>query len=275
MALMANQESALLLRGRSTRRRSCRFGSILGIVFVLQACAPHASTRARHAEPHANCQGNFVVRSGAELQALSSCRALTGSLTLEGAGISSLIPLAQLQSVSETLEIRNNSELASLSGLDELDSTGGLVLKQLPNLVDARALSHLSRVRAIEIQNTPSLRSSQGFERIRHVHRLALEQTGFSRLLGFGSLSQASEVAIVNNPYLISVEPLKNLRSLRRLEVTGNRLLSGRPKEFFPNLTQVSSARIERNSSFTHAQLGRRFPPAAAQDATLLLAQNE
>lgn len=270
---MAKTHNVLTTGTDSGLRRIARGAvALLGLTVGCHA-APRAPSTPSTSAPH-TCAG-AVVRTQAELSEFASCTTISGDLTLVGPELTELTPLSRLKRLVGTLEIAENPSLTDLSGLESLQMVRTLRLGAIENLGSLRSLAQASRIRNIEIRDAPALRSLRGLENVTRLDRLVLSNTGLSRVLGLGNLTTAEAVEITDNRYLISLEPLRQIRALHRLEVTGNPLLIGCPTQFFPNLVHSEFARVERNASFTQAQLARRFDPRDSSGPTLALAQND
>ncbi|MEM1414700.1 MAG: hypothetical protein AAGH15_07360, partial [Myxococcota bacterium] len=73
-----------------------------------------------------DCEGSFVVRTAAELEALAGCESIEGDLTITDLPlVPSLTPLRFLETIGGSLVLRNDTALVDLSGLDALMRIGG------------------------------------------------------------------------------------------------------------------------------------------------------
>jgi len=152
-------------------------------VFVVAAPAPRAP-RASHPSPFARLAAAMLpaahragegrkVGGDIALHTPSDLRALRGVTRIEGA-----------------LRVRG-TDLADLSGLEELERAGDLEIVGNPALTDLSALRNLRRVDGmLHLDDNPSLRDLSGLER--------LEEVG-------------GEVAILNNPALVDLSALGSL----------------------------------------------------------------
>jgi PKD repeat protein len=103
--------------------------------------------------PSSRCEGSRTVRQAADLTDLTRCQEITGDLTIDPleplslqqtGDITSLAPLANLQTILGNLTIRNTL-LESLTGVDNLQQIGGnLVLNNNTILTDLSAIATLT-----------------------------------------------------------------------------------------------------------------------------------
>ncbi len=108
-----------------------------------------------------------VLRSQAEVNALSRCTLVAGSLALNGTGISDLKPLQSLRRIEASLEIIGTG-LQTLGGLGSLAALGeSLVIHDnllLETLGGLEALVNVSG--GIAIHENPLLRSVEGLSKL-------------------------------------------------------------------------------------------------------------
>ncbi len=176
------------------------------------------------------CEGDFVVETQADLNALAGCVEVDGNLeitsaertlTLEslrglervsgrmriaGTALRDLSDLKQLREVGGPLDIYNNSFLESVTGLYGLQRAGALSLEDNPPISVIRGFDSLVEVGALRIQGNRDLR----------------------RVWGFNSLARAT------GPLHIDVKG--DIQGFNRLESTlGSVTLTGRDRSTTPN----------------------------------------
>lgn len=99
-----------------------RLGLLFSVVFALSCGGTQspASPPARVA-----CDTSAVLTTSEEVVAAGACTVFTGNLTIRGADIKTLAPLAKLQRVTGNLVIAGAFALDAISGLDGLQEVGG------------------------------------------------------------------------------------------------------------------------------------------------------
>ena len=99
----------------------------------------------------AQCSGDIVLRSQAQVNAFpAGCTVYTGSIQIQGADITDLSPLANLQRITGRLAILSNNQLASIAGLSSLSSVAGAVqITSNPQLTSLTGLEKLTTARTI------------------------------------------------------------------------------------------------------------------------------
>jgi|GEM_PF-5070883 len=221
------------------------------------------------------CPGGTVT-TRAELTAFEGCTKVLGDLKVASSDFTHLRQLAELTSVSGSLEVSNNCQLRSLSGLERLRHASSLRLLDNPRLASLRALGSLVHLEHLEVVRAPLLRSSRGLEGLTKLKSLTLNETGLARVAGLAHVARIERIEIGDNPYLISLAPLGNVRRVARLEVYKNRWLNGSPREFFPELTHTNYARIEGNVAFSPSERERAqgLAPRPSLPSHGLLAKN-
>jgi hypothetical protein len=177
----------------------------------------------------------IIVHDGVDdLSALRCLTQLFGLYVEGNSALTSLDDLAQLRSVSFTLQFLDNTALTSLSGLEGVSGElpGGLRLKNNSQLVNIAALRGVTRAGALQIVDNPRLTALVGLEGVTTVGLVADDPLevgtnatlttltaldGVTSLvdirlwvhdnpklvqLGFAGLVQASDVTIENNSQL-------------------------------------------------------------------------
>ena len=182
-----------------------------------------ADTSASH------CPGG-TIRAPADAARYSSCEVIVGDLTIQDTSLVSLSQLNGLRVVRGKLTIANNPRLATVWGLERLESVQSLSVTDNPRLRDLVGLDGLRAVNEL-VLNHDGMFSVHGLEGLARVGRL--EVTNNPRLISLGALNSvvyADDVLIEDNPRLAAQPGL--LRSLVKAEdpivVKGNAGLSSR-----------------------------------------------
>jgi hypothetical protein len=183
--------------------------------------APHVDTPGTSAR--AVCPGGSV-RSDGELARFAGCRRIEGDLTVSG--VSSLAPLASLERVFGTLAV-HASNTESLTGLERLRSVGGLALEANPELDDVSALESLETAARLSFVGNPRLSSPSGLARLSELDQLVVRETAFLSLHGLEGLTRVDSVRIHDNPKLISLRALNEVRVAREVVLEGNPIVCG------------------------------------------------
>ncbi|KAJ3163648.1 hypothetical protein HDU86_000235 [Geranomyces michiganensis] len=159
---------------------------------------------------------NTVVTTQAELQAAipAACTAFLGSLRINGPGITSLAPLAAIQSTQLTLEI-GNTAIQTLQGLGALATVGEYIqIHDCNALLNTDGLASLKRIEGgLQVYQNAKLQSLSGFLPV-----TAINPTKSPRY-AFG-------ITVSSNPALKTLDGLQNLQTVgTALNVTGNAVL--------------------------------------------------
>jgi len=175
--------------------------------------------------------GDIVASSQADIDALSGCEELPGSLrivTPAGApGSISLEPLGELRRVYGQLQI--SGPITSLAGLESLETVGVLTLRDtlLPDLIPLRGLTRVDtpadwRVDGIQIQDCDELGDLRGLENlIIWGSLLIIESDGLVSLAGLQAPERIASVRLINVPQLADVSALAPARRIEFLDLTG------------------------------------------------------
>jgi hypothetical protein len=197
---------------------------------VITVCGVNTYAADGHCNPIVGnniCEGNFYVTTPAQVALLSSCSLITGDLVV-GNGVTSLSSLSRLSEIGGSLTVSFNSDLTSLSGLDNLEYAGNITINYNASLGSLQALQSLEEVRGyFRVDTNP-------------------------KLLNFGPLAIrkiAGDLAIVRNPLLMDISGFGNLSAVGGIELTGNSSLVG--PLGFNVLTQMQYLSIDGNNSLT------------------------
>ncbi len=119
-------------------------------------------------------QGDVEIDNGLALKALLGVETITGSLTISGSTLTSLLGLESLKSIGGSLIIYDNNQLARLSGsaLSNLQTVGGDIIIQKNDTLVNVDLPSLVSANSIRILNNQELAVLSGFERLEGVQHL-------------------------------------------------------------------------------------------------------
>lgn len=134
------------------------------------------------------------------------CTNFLFDITVEGADITNLLGLAQIESCDAYFNIQNNSQLQSLVGLENLTSTFQLFhIANNPLLVDLQGLNSFSGGGIYLLQND-GLLSLDGLDSYTDGHTTLIDFNDslqdISALNVISNFSQYSEIRLTNNPNL-------------------------------------------------------------------------
>jgi hypothetical protein len=239
---------------------------VLALVTGCASSAPRVDASGTLARARAVCPGGSV-RGDQELAGWAGCRRIEGDLVMSG--VSSLSPLASLEAVGGTLAVRASSA-ESLDGLERLRSVGGLALEENQKLDDISALESLDTAKRLSFVGNPRLSSPNGLSGLSELEQLVVRESAFLSLHGLEGLTRIDSVQIRNNPNLISLRALNEVRFAREVVLEGNPIVCGS----FGVLTGLSVAPLQlvarSNSSLRSAELRHLRAPEAARDGIAL-----
>ncbi|RIV17924.1 DUF11 domain-containing protein [Fibrisoma montanum] len=177
--------------------------------------------------------GDVTLTNQAQVDAFPpGCFVVPGTLTISGADITDLSPLASLTSVGATLLIQANPLLTSVSGLSALRQVGGnlgiYANNALPTLSGLESLTSVGV--SLGIDDNPLLTNVSSLSGLRQVRGdlFIISNDALSTLSGLESLtSVGNNLNISANPLLTSVSSLSGLQQVgRNLTIFGNDALS-------------------------------------------------
>ncbi|HFA51115.1 MAG TPA: hypothetical protein ENJ95_19045, partial [Bacteroidetes bacterium] len=161
------------------------------------------------------CVGDIVVSSQAELNGIAGCTTISGSLTINGTDIVDLSPLLSLTQITGELSIGGCPSLASLTGLDNLQSVSGISVFSNQNLTSLAALGNVvsNNVFPLLIFNNSQLTSLTGLEGITGASSFNVaNNNSLLSLEGLQNLERVNfNASIKNNPLLIDLDELSSL----------------------------------------------------------------
>ena len=206
------------------------------------------------------CDGNRTVSAQSQLDALALCREITGSLTIENStDIIDLTALANLTTVgtadSDNFVIRNNSGLTSLIGLANLTSlTGNLHIENNDSLGNLSGLDSLSSLNQLIVDDNDTLRNLTGFTSPSGVTMTNAptisNNANLIELIGLGSTTvNGGTLSIINNDALDELNGMQIITTVDTILIEDNdslRSLAG-----LDNLSSISGTlRIRNNALF-------------------------
>ena len=204
--------------------------------------------------------GPVVLSSQAEVDnfiiTYPNCQFLNVDLTISGADIDDLSPLANLIELVGNLDITNNPNLASLSGLDNLQVVlGELNLSDNANLTDLSALEKIQEVYGLTVELNNSMTDLTGLDNLTKVFGEVSIQDNPS-LLNLDALPVLDLVednlVIHNNASLNSIGGMNSLASLNdTLDIQQNPNLSNCSIASVCNFINCGGAVIAMNNSST------------------------
>ena len=183
------------------------------------------------------CDGTFYVGVPGELDRISHCREITGSLIIEhNPDITDLTPLQHLERVGYELRVTVNRNLKSLHGLEALSSVGGdMWISGVYSSVRLDALSALETVGGRLVLLTSGVTDWSGPPRLKFVGGLAILGEAQLKRIGFPVLTTIKgDLAVENNGELSTFDDIPNLTT-----VTGKVYFG-----FNPKLETVSGLRF-------------------------------
>ncbi|MEZ4849181.1 MAG: hypothetical protein R3B93_11300 [Bacteroidia bacterium] len=158
--------------------------------------------------------GNLLLSTQAEIDNFPinypNCTSTFNSLEINGNSITNLQGLSSLQTVGD-LTIKNNPNLTSLSGLDNLQSTFVFLFRNNDSISDFSGLENLTFATDIIVEYNNSLTSLQGLNNVQGTFILDINSnpslTGIDAFLD--SLKSAMQVIIRANPLITNLNGLE------------------------------------------------------------------
>lgn len=189
--------------------------------------------------------GDIKLSSQAELNAFAAYNycGIKGSLSISPGGfdtttdITTLVGLESLKYVTGYLSIQNNSVLANLKGLDNLEEVFFLSVSYNDILVDFEGLG--------------SLRKIVGNDSMHDMYDIKIHQNNsLKNLKGLGPIKVAGGFSIMYNDELLSLEGFETLEEIRKFAFVGNNIKLASLKGL-NNLKSTHALSISNNYSFT------------------------
>jgi hypothetical protein len=155
--------------------------------------------------------GSFELDDQSALDALPIASEIQGDLTVRG-GVTGLDHLGCLRSVTGSVTITATLSLASLRGLDQLESVGrDLRLEGNPALTDLDGLDHLTGAGKIFVDANSALRNVEGLRNLSSVDSLVIDDSPITTVAGLRGLN------IVETTLRLRATRLTNLAGLENL----------------------------------------------------------
>ncbi len=176
-------------------------------------------------------EGDYVINGPADIDAISGYVEVTGNLIVNS-NLISLSGLENLTTVGGVLGIQNNVALTSLSGLENLTTVGGeLYIGSNNSLTSLDGLENLTTVgEHIDIEDNAALTSLSGLEKLTTVSDSLYigYNAALTSLLGLEKLTTVGDsLHIDNNAALTSLSGLENLTTVDNdLEIRSNPALT-------------------------------------------------
>ena len=159
----------------------------------------------------------------------SSCKTISGNITVSGTDITDLSPLQNIETMNGKLAIQSNPALSSLSGLKNLATAQHVLIYYNDLLTDLTGLEKLK-----SIWGTTHIRYNKGLVSLKGLDSLANASTFYitnndslTSLAGLGSLETVSDIlAIGSNKSLASLNGLTKLNAVSRINIGENDALT-------------------------------------------------
>jgi hypothetical protein len=206
------------------------------------------------------CTGNYIIDdidTSGDINALSGCTEITGSLTIKNTTLTNLTGLENITNIGGDLRIVDNFDLTSLGGLSNLTSVNSLYILNNHALTSISALSNVTNVvQDLYINSNLSLTSLTGLENITSLGK-SLQiyyNESLTSLIALSNLTNVGlDLYITNNFSLTNLEGMNNLSNVGRLlYIEANYVLNS--ISALSNLTSVDgemSLYISHNNTLT------------------------
>ena len=165
------------------------------------------------------CVGDYTLSSSEELQTLSTCEVITGTLTIASPTLAAFsLPL--LQKIEGSLSIHANELLTDLVGLEKLYYVGmNVKITDNTSLVSLDGLERIGRIPGeLYIMDNPNLTNIEGLRFLVNVEGRLLkisENMALQNIHGLESLtSVGGALSIWGNPLITNLDALENLLSI-------------------------------------------------------------
>jgi hypothetical protein len=204
--------------------------------------------------------------SGIEgLEGLAGIRAVR-VLELEGnQGLKDMDGLKVTQ-ISERLVVRDNAELASIGGLEQLEqdlaanppqprALGDVMIAGNERLVNLTGLDGVRRMGTLEVRGNAALTGWwTDYQGVSELERLVVEGNGaLVALTGLYTLTSAPSVEILDNDALTTIS-MDGLSQVEELRIEGNGALTGQSSSFL-SLYRIERLIIEGNGALSSLNL--------------------
>jgi hypothetical protein len=193
----------------------------LGILSACSSVAPRGPVVPTTDE--AVCEAAEIDGDSA-LGRYAPCSSIAGDLVLRG--VSHVSALANVRSITGSLWIRDTTDLASLSGLERLESVPLLMLTRNRNLTDVSALSRLREVGSLVLARNLKLQSLQGLSGLSALDHLTVVYSELASLDGLDGLRRVGYLTILRNHDLRDIGALDHVTEADHVEIAQNPRIS-------------------------------------------------
>jgi hypothetical protein len=221
--------------------------SITALVFAagVSGCMPTDVGFTPPSDVDADCQvmnANIIVRSASDARSLpQKCFMVAGEVTVVETDLTDLQPLVFLRQ-AKLLRIKDNGQLRSLSGLDQVKVIDYLDVDNNPMLEDLNGLERTDVIGRVNINRNASLVDMSGLRSLREVGQGGLT-IGANDILD--SLDDLETLERIQGPLRIEKNgSLRDLATYRRLESVGDLVIAG--NRGLPEL-KINVAAVQRN----------------------------
>jgi len=210
-----------------------------------------------------SCENDYLIHNQKELENLTTSNQSTIRGNLLIAGVNDLSPLLKIKKITGDLEIsfkeheiyRDNPDLYSLRGLNNLSSIGGDFRIRRTELTNLNGLDNLSSIsKKLRITDNNRISSLEGMGKIAYIgkHVVISYNKNINSLKGLESLKNINKgLYIYQNESLKTLKGLDNLNSINGYFLIGNNT-SLKTIHNLNNLNSVSGYfKISGNSTLT------------------------
>lgn len=204
--------------------------SISALVFAagVSGCMPTDVGFTPPSDIDEDCQmlnANIIVRSASDARSLpQKCFMVAGEVSVVDTDLTDLEPLVFLRQ-AKLLRIKDNSQLRSLSGLDQVKVLEYLDVDNNPMLGDLNGLERTDVIGRVNINRNSSLTDMSGLRSLRDVGAGGLT-IGANDILD--SLDDLETLERIEGPFRIERNgSLRDLATYRRIESVGELVITG------------------------------------------------
>ncbi len=201
--------------------------AILGAVgLVVAGCGTAGRDQvAESRQAESTCLG-VVIHNTSDAESVRGCRRFRGDVTIEGTSLKDMSALQNVEQISGTLLIVDNSALLSLDGLASLSQVENLVVTGNVALSSLRGLSHLVKAKGITIAASPSLKTLAGLESLSELDGLVVSNTGVTSLDAMARLTHVNDLVLTDNANLQNLSGLRELQRADNIDIERNPALN-------------------------------------------------
>jgi hypothetical protein len=155
-------------------------------------------------------EGDLIVDDSTDLESVRTIRAITGSLSVTNFSGTELQSLGCLRTVDGDVNIYDNPNLATLSGLAQLGSIGlGLNVSRNPMLTSLDGVGHIESLPSVSLWSNASL-AQMGLNNVEQIITLSI---------GSPCTTDDQPDPAYDNPNLTAIDGLEDLRSLGDVQI--------------------------------------------------------